>query len=220
MTDVDREKLFLSVAMSLRRLPNIRGKVRTLLAFHRSLGLERCHCIVQTMLHNPVSYRIRLDLHCKHERMALMMDGYEEDTVRFLCRLFDRSGYFLDVGANIGLISLPFAKMIEVESDFLHTALPQPFVYCLEPVRSNFKTLVHNIALNRLEKTVYGCCVAVGDCEKAVEIQVEGDLFEGGGTGTANILPRDSSFRCKRIPLRITTIDAMIFNRELPANCS
>src|SRR5437016_2761473 len=106
------DELFLFAASTVRRFPNFKGKVRAILALYRSMGLESRHITIQRVLHHPIPYRVRLDLHSKHERMALIMDGYESDTVKFLHRLFDPSGCFLDVGANIGLISLPFARLV------------------------------------------------------------------------------------------------------------
>jgi FkbM family methyltransferase len=213
-----RQRFFLSTAMPLKKV-RIRGKVRSLLALYRALGLEARHCIVETELGDPVCYRIRLDLHCKHERMALLMNGYEAETARFLCRLFDRSGYFLDVGANIGLITLPFARMTSGTINPA-TSAPRPYIYCLEPVHSNFETLVYNIALNRMEKTICPLHAGVGEREKRAEISVEGDLSEGSGTGTANILAPENPFKCERIALSITTIDSMVSVTALPANCS
>jgi hypothetical protein len=43
--------------------------------------------------------------------LAFFDGGYEPDAVRFLTRCYDRDGAFLDIGDNIGLISLPFADI-------------------------------------------------------------------------------------------------------------
>ena len=43
--------------------------------------------------------------------LAFFDGGYEPDAVRFLTRCYDRDEAFLDIGDNIGLISLPFADI-------------------------------------------------------------------------------------------------------------
>jgi FkbM family methyltransferase len=204
------ENLFLAVASPWRRLPNFRGKVRALLALHRSLGLGPRHVVVERVLHRPIPYRARLDLHCDHERMALLMDGYEADTAEFLFRLFDRSGCFLDIGANIGLISLPFTRLALERAGLKAAGRDTPVTYCVEALRSNHHALVRNVALNDLGQWMRPLCVGVGECEKTVEINVEHNLRDGEGTGTANIVAESSTYACERIPLHISTVDALI----------
>jgi FkbM family methyltransferase len=190
--------------------------VRALLALYRWLGLEAEHVCVERVLRRPVPYRVRLDLHCHHERMALLMDGYEADLVPVLYRLLDPAGCFLDVGANIGLITIPLTRLI-VEK--MASALPtRPVAYCLEPVESNYEALCHNIGLNGFSQLIRPLCIGVGETEQTVDIQVEGNLPVRGGTGTANILPSSSTYQCVRTTLPIRTIDNLLASRELPAN--
>jgi hypothetical protein len=61
---------------------------------------------------------------------------------------------------------------------------------------------------------------ALGDLNGSVEIQVEGDLHEGEGTGTANIMPADSDYQCVRIPLEIRTLDSLTEAGVIPPGCS
>jgi FkbM family methyltransferase len=190
-------------------MPNFWGKIPALMAIHRSLGLAPHHLLVQTILHRPTYYSVRLDLHSHHERMAFLMDGYEWDTVQFLLRIFDPSGCFLDVGGNIGLIGIPFTLL--ASRKWNRVLRPErPITYCLEPVRSNYESLCHNMVINQCEGLLCALCTGVGETEKTVEIQVEGDLKDGQGTGTANIMPEQSTYKCERIPLQISTIDDLI----------
>jgi hypothetical protein len=80
---VNAQALFLHVARAIRRAPNFRRKIRALLFLYKILGLGKRHIIVETTVHRPIPYRARLDLYSKHERFALLMDGYEADTTRF-----------------------------------------------------------------------------------------------------------------------------------------
>jgi len=213
-------RFLLTVAGTVRRLPNFRGKVRALMALHRILGLENSHVVVSTALHHPTSFRVRLDLFCKHERMAFFMDRYEPGTVEFLARLCPDDRPFIDIGANIGLIAIPFtiAKRASFKA---HTGRDsdQPLTYCIEAIESNSEALKANICLNDLGNRMQVVLSAVGEREKDVDIQMEKNQKRGAGTGTANILAEHSTYDCERIRLHVTTVDHLVAAQQLPRDC-
>jgi FkbM family methyltransferase len=204
------QEAFCAVGGIASRLPQVRGRTRPFLLLFKLLGLARLHTIVDSTLLNPVRYRARLDLHSWLQRIAFLTGGYEGDTVRFLSRLYDchpRRGVFFDIGANVGLVAIPFSKMREGAS-----------VCAFEAVADNFEALRHNIELNQLNARIAAFCVALGDERKSVEIQVEGDLGVGEGTGTANIMADGSTWPCVRIPLQLRTLDDLVAAGEIPSN--
>ena len=207
--------LFRRLAGQWRKLPNFRGKVRLAKELQKNLGLENYHILETIVVRNPVPYHATLDLHSWHEFLAFIDGGYERDTVRFLASCYDKRGCFLDIGANIGLISLPFAALID-PSNFAESH----FIFCIEAVQSNYERLVHNIQLNQREKTIVAIGKGVGEREKTVEIQVEGNLKEGAGSGTASILADGTEHPCERIPLTITTLDNLNEIGKIPDHCS
>lgn len=214
-----RERVLIGVASAVRPLPNFRGKVRALLAIHRLLGLESRHIVVPTVLHHPIRHRVRLDLFCMHERMAYFMDRYEPGTVEFLARLWREDGPLIDVGANVGLIAIPFTLLCAARSPVRAGSVNHPLAYCVEAVAGNARSLTGNIALNGLDARMRVVATAVGECEKQVEIQIEKNQKSGTGTGTANILAAGSGFACERVPLRVTTIDRLVAEGRLPEDC-
>lgn len=214
-----RPRLLVGAAAGIRRLPNFRGKVRALLALHRILGLESRHIVVPAMLHHPVRYRVNLDLFCLHERMAYFMDRYEPGTVEFLARLWREGEPFVDVGANVGLIAIPFTLLCGARSPAREGSANRLLTYCVEAVAGNAQSLAGNIAMNGLDAQMQVVATAVGECEKQVEIQVEKNQKAGTGTGTANILAAGSDYSCERIPLHVTTIDRLVVAGRLPGNC-
>ncbi|MFT5571522.1 MAG: hypothetical protein ACI9FR_000439 [Cryomorphaceae bacterium] len=145
-----------------RRLPAFRGKVRVASLFKRILQIDNQHIIEKAKLTKPTQYNATLDIHSWHEFLAYTTGGYEADTTEFLLNCYDGKGCFLDLGANIGLISLPFSILSETVNSF--NGKP---VYC-----------------------------------------IEGNLRDGAGTGTANIMADDSAHPCERVLINITTIDA------------
>lgn len=199
-----------------RLLPLFRGKVRIAVLVRKIMRLENHHIHEQVTLKKPCSYKANLDLHSWLQFVAFFNHQYECETVNFLSRCYDKKrGYYLDLGANIGLLSLPFAFI-----EGSQTNESKPLVYSIEAIKSNFIQLQNNIALNNLENQVIPINVGLGECEKTVEIQVEGNLKDGEGTGTANILPENSRYSTERISLEITTIDLLIEQKVLPNNCS
>ncbi|MGD9781870.1 MAG: FkbM family methyltransferase [Kiritimatiellia bacterium] len=214
-----RERILIGVAAGTRRLPNFRGKVRALLALYRLLGLEPRHVVVPATLHRPVRYRVHLDLFCLHERMAYFMDRYEPGTVEFLAKMWREGETFIDVGANVGLIAIPFTRLCAARSPAQAGAAERPLTYGIEAVAGNARSLAGNIALNGLDARMRVVETAVGECEKQVEIQIEKNQKSGTGTGTANILAAGSGFACERIPLHVTTIDRLVAEGRLPQDC-
>jgi FkbM family methyltransferase len=210
---LDRVYVALAKAMSL--LPNFRGKVRLGLALHRLFGLRGMHVQTDAMLCRPLKYRQRLDLHCPHERMALLMGGFEPEVSEFLAICHPGKGYALDIGANIGLITIPLALMLRTK-----TPTQDVRVWSIEPIQSNCAALRYSIGLNHLESdvAVLECCV--GAVEGTVDISVEGNLRSGEGTGTANVLPTGTTYECERIAVPLTTIDALVDSGRLPPDCA
>lgn len=203
-----RERLFLAVSRVSAKLPAFRGRTRIFLELYKLLGLERRAVAVRTRLREPVPFEAELDLQSWLQRVAFLTGGYEADTVRFLADLYARgggSGYLLDVGANIGLIAIPFAKLTGR-------------VIAVEAVPDNVRALGRNVALN--DAAVAVLPVALGEERKTAFIQVEGDLRAGQGSGTANILPTDSSYECVRQEIRVEMLDALAAAGEIPAGCA
>ena len=218
-----REALFVSLVRQLAFAPRFRGRNRALLALYGALGLSGKHIFVETTLQNPVACRVRLDLHSWLQRVAFLDGGYEPDCVDFLLRLHaavDDGGALLDIGANVGLIALPAALMMRKRG----VAAPQ--VVAIEAIADNIAALRHNVALNAAAENVVVLHAPLGDVAKTVNVQVEGDLRPGEGTGTANILPDDSildpagKYSCERFPLGLTTLDALMSEGRLPVRIS
>lgn len=205
------ERLFVAIGRTASRLPPVRGKTRICLGLYRLLGLDKHHVRVQANLRRPVRYAAELDLHAWAQRVAFLTGGYEEDTVAFLLRLHAAAparGFLLDIGANVGLIAAPFALAGSAK------------VVAVEAVPDNVTALRNNIALNQLQDAVTVIPFGVGDASRVVEIQVEGDLHAGEGTGTANILPSDSTYACVRQTLEIRTLDELTASGAIPAGCA
>jgi len=88
----------------------------------------------------------------KGVEQALYYEGiYEAGTLHVLQHLLRPGNTFVDVGANIGLMSLASARAVG----------PTGHVYAFEPVPSTFELLQRNIALNR-STNIHAYEVALG----------------------------------------------------------
>jgi FkbM family methyltransferase len=203
-----RTAFFLAMVRVARVFPHFRGKTRLLLLLAKLLGLEGRHIRVRTTLRRPTSFEVELDLHAWAQRVAFLTGAYEADTVEFLVdmhRRTGRDGWLLDIGANVGLIAIPFAKTT------------QQRVVAFEAVPDNVTALRNNVTRNGLDARIAIHPFALGATSGVAQIQVEGDLHAGEGTGTANILPEGSTYECVRQEIEVRTLDELT---DLPRGCS
>ena len=138
-------------------MPNFRDRTRLFLKLFQILGLASKHTKVVVTLREPVRYRAALDLRAWLQRWAFLTGSYEADTSARLIDLYERDGrkgFFLDIGANVGLISLPFA---------MHFRRQKVRCFAVEMVPDNFRALVKNIKLNGLEDIITPINAGLGD---------------------------------------------------------
>jgi FkbM family methyltransferase len=212
-----RSRIFVGIARISSRLPAFKGRTRMFLLLHQALGLAHHRILVDTRLRQPIAYFARLDMQSWLQRIAFLTGAYEGDTVNFLRRLSQsraERGYLLDIGANIGMITVPFAMMAR---DGTST---RPSVVAVEAVPDNTRALEINIALNQLDGDVMVIGSALGDVEKTIQIQVEGDLSRGEGSGTANILADDSNYVCVTQSMRLLTLDGLLESGVINPDCA
>jgi FkbM family methyltransferase len=201
---------FLFLGKFIRILPRVRGKVALGNYYYKFFSRRQPESFaVQTTLFGE-GLIFKLDLDCAHERMAYLMGQYEEETVSLLEELW-KGGTLLDVGANIGLISIPFTARAKEKQRSL-----KRFVYAIEALPSNFQALITNIGLNKLEDAIVPINIGLGAQDADVFIEIEGD--DPRKTGTANILPSARDF--VKIPLKLRPIDTLIEEGLLPDDIS
>lgn len=93
-----------------------------------------------------------LDLREGIDFAIYLLGGFEVRTLRLYARLIRRGDTVLDIGANIGAHTLPFAKLVG----------PQGRVVAFEPTQYAFGKLRRNLALNPdLASRVNACQVAL-----------------------------------------------------------
>ncbi len=122
----------------LRSFPPFKGKqriARLLLNSKISSGAE---------MHVLGKHECRYNLPNIQENIGfeILINGiYEADTIAFICKRMKRGGIFLDIGANIGAISIPVKKL-----------RPDIEVTCIEAAPWIYNYLKINVEVNKLNK--------------------------------------------------------------------
>ncbi|MDP9054969.1 MAG: FkbM family methyltransferase [Acidobacteriota bacterium] len=87
---------------------------------------------------------------------------------------------FIDIGANIGSVSVPIAKWFDGP------------VLALEPVRKNFERLCENLRLNGVMERILARRVAVGDSNGTILMHLSGDNSGDHRAGEPSVSGRPS----------------------------
>jgi FkbM family methyltransferase len=113
----------------------------------------------------------------------LFFDGvYERETLRFLFSRLGPGSIFVDVGANIGAMTVPVARQVG----------PNGRVLAIEASPRVFRYLEHNIAANGIANVRLKCCAASDAQTPALPFfEAPPECFGAGSVGPqSNALPR------------------------------
>lgn len=100
-------------------------------------------------------------------------NGYESDSYSFFRKSITKGSTILDIGAHIGLYSVPFSQLTGHQGK----------VYCFEPTPSTFKVLCSTIRLNNL-KNVIPVNYAVSDKTGSVRFNLTTNSGEGSNANS------------------------------------
>jgi FkbM family methyltransferase len=138
-----------AAARLLRRLPAFRGKGRLGLALHRLLpGGEGPVWVTMRG-----GWQIQLDLRVPPERFPYWTGAYEDEFVLLSAETLTEGATALDVGANVGLFTIPLALAARTRG---------ARVIAFEPVPANVTRLRASIAANGLGDVVTVLPYALG----------------------------------------------------------
>ncbi len=177
-----------------------------MLALLAATGAVRQRRRVVTRLTRPVPYLAELDLGSWLQRLAFVSGGYEPELPLLLTRLRElhpASGALLDVGANVGLISIPAALLIPTNAGV------EAQVISFEPAPENVQALRGNIQRNALGPRVQVEARALGEQPATAWIEVERSPEKIAGSGTANLLPSGQEGRLGAEPVEVATFDGL-----------
>jgi FkbM family methyltransferase len=150
--------------------------------------------------------QLLLDARSRTESAAFWNGEYDQDDIDFfkVCTSFGKVAF--DVGANVGLITVPLARHLRDNGGGR--------VVAFEPVISNFNRLLDAIELNGLGGIVLPFDVALGDEEGEIEMALETQ----GGAQTGNAMMRriaDAPSRFSISTARITRLDTFVVEQGI-----
>lgn len=169
--------IFDAVASLCRRLPHFRGKwqavdvVRPLL-----LPLRRrapALCTVRMKNGSLMTWDVR----DASEGRAAFLGWWDDDVREAVCQRLDPNAVVLDVGANVGAWTVPFARRLGSGGH----------VFAFEPVPANRERLERAVSQNELANVTI-LPFALGDADATVDMWLRSSVT-GAASGTAALVP-------------------------------
>jgi len=177
----------------LRKLPVFRGKQR----LARWLLGKRVRESRNVIVHGKRGCVYKLPNISENLAFEIFIDGiYEETTSDFISRQVPRNGWFLDLGANIGAVTIPVIKN-----------RPDINVACVEAAHWIFNILQENLTLNEFHNVkVLNRALYFSD-DESLKFYTPEDKF-GKGSLSA-VFTRDS------ITVKTIRVDTMLRNLNI-----
>ena len=201
-----RRKMMPAATLVLRRLariaqafPDVRGRGRVATAITSLLLKAGAEPIVESKMKAGHSLRLdcRLPIHC----WTLFSGKYDDEKRSALLSFLGPGGAALDVGANIGLYSIPLA---------LGARRVGGRLVAVEPLPANVEWLRYNLAINNCADVVDVFEVGLSDECGETELVFAEDFLAGGSVGNATIASRDLyGPQFSRTMIRLDTLDGI-----------
>lgn len=124
--------------------------------------------------------------------------GFEKAIINFFLKEAKKVNYeyFIDIGANVGSFSLPFAKKIKI--------------ICFEPLKANFDRLINNFEINNLKTNHEFHRLALSDKDGITQINYKS--HQGKGAHASLVYTHSEYDRTENISIR--KLDHLINFRE------
>ncbi len=117
----------------------------------------------------------RLSLLCRTSAGQIWRGGNHGHEIEMFSKALQPQSTFIDIGANVGLVSIPLACKFQ-----------DCKCIAVEPIGQNVTALTRNIALNSLDDSFVVVPFALGD--EIGEVKILRDSNFGGSTGNAKIV--------------------------------
>jgi FkbM family methyltransferase len=187
-----------SAASLIRTLPDLRGRGRVAETLDRFVRRSAISPFAVAPMR--LGHRLKLDLRALCHRRAFYTGEYDTDVIVSLCSFFERDWIVLDVGANVGFYSVPFAKKL--------AELPGSRLICFEPVPANAQNLRENLDLNSLHHIAKVIDTGLSDSVRGMQLTLREEFASGSATGNAAILIEDGQDdRFSRIEIQVDKLD-------------
>ena len=181
-----------------RRVPHTVTRALRVVAY--VLTVCGCEPVVKAALVD--GSRVWLDARSRAESGALWTGIYDENEVAFLRACIEPEAVFVDIGANVGLVTIPVARTIR---ELGGRAI------AVEPIPVNVARLQRSLELNGLEECVEIVSAALGEFDGTIQMEKEG--AQGASANAWVVLDRARARAPQTVPL--ITLDSLVEERGL-----
>lgn len=190
------ENIRSSVVAIFRLLPSFPGRGRIATALNSVfLNFGASPIVVAKM---AGGYQLRLDCRLFTHCHAYYFGEYDDAKRETLLRFISIGGVALDVGANIGLYTVPMALKAQQLS---------AHIFASEPLASNAAWLRENLILNRVDLVTTVMPFGLSDAPGKTEIVLAEDFLTGAHIGNATIATEMYDSRFRREQISLETLD-------------
>ena len=196
-----------SLANLSHSLPQSRNKARLGRVFTKMILHGQMSAVTEIQMRD--GSKMLLDARSRTESGAFWNGEYDRDDIDFFKACIAPGDTVFDVGANVGLITIPLAYYLRDSGGT---------VVAFEPVKTNFDRLVDTIHINQLDAIVKPFNIALGDEEGEIEMALEtrNILHKGVTTGNAVIHKgMEDSSRYTLSTARIARLDTFVAENKI-----
>lgn len=131
---------------------------------------------------------------------ALFLGVYGDEFVGSLLGFLRPGGVVLDVGGNVGLVTVPLA----IAAKRLGCR-----VVSVEPFRNNADSIRENLRLNQVEDVVTIIEAGLSSTPHDADLLLREDFETGSGVGDASVAEDGIPEDFKRVPIKLETLDRL-----------
>jgi FkbM family methyltransferase len=184
---------------AIRSLPRVRG--RGTLASKVNAALLAAGAEPRTIAKMLAGHSLLVDSRVQSHAWILFLGVYNEPFVRPLLPFLRSGGVVLDVGANLGFITVPLA---------LAAKRLGGRVVAVEPFKANADWLTDNLRLNQVEDVVTVVNAGLSSTPREAVLLLREDFATGAGVGAASVAEDASDDRYpQRAAIRLDTLDRL-----------
>jgi len=183
---------------AIRSLPKVRGRGR--LAGAVNAALLAAGAEPKTVAKMLAGHSLVVDTRLQSHAWMLFLGVYNEKFTSALLSFLREGGTALDVGANIGFITVPLA---------LAAKQLDGRVVAVEPLREHTDWLRENLQLNLVDELVTVVEAGLSSEPREASLLLREDFAIGAGVGSASVAEEIVDDRFERVAIRLETLDGL-----------
>lgn len=187
-----------TVVAAIRALPDVRGRGR--LAHVLNRALLKAKADPKAVASMCAGYSLIVDCRLFAHASALYTGHAQDAMIRSLVRFLRPGGTALDVGANVGFVTVPLA---------IAARGVDGRVVAVEPLQKNAALLRENLSLNQVEEFVTIVEAGLSSTAHDAELLLREDFETGAEVGNASVAEAGIDEHFAKVSIRLETLDEL-----------